>query len=85
LVFFPQIELDMVGMRAIQAIHPEGHPPGAAFEKTHPQPWKLVEDTVINHARERDNQRQRMAEAVESENGRNKTEAEEFYMRLILM
>ena len=56
-------------MRAVQAVHPECHPAGAAFEKTHAQTGKLVEHAVINHASERDDQRQRMAERVNRHEG----------------
>ena len=62
-------ELAEVVVRAIHAIHPESRPGSAALEKTDPQPRKLVEDAMIDHARERDDQRKRVAHAVDRHEG----------------
>src|SRR5687768_5204760 len=60
-VFSAQVKLEMIGVRAIQAVHPERYPTGTAFQETHAQTRKLIEHAVINHTRKCNDERQRMA------------------------
>src|SRR6185436_16026285 len=51
-------------VRAIESIHHERHPGGAAFEKRDTQIGKLVEDTVGEHGRGLNHQTERMSQGV---------------------
>src|ERR1041384_5662509 len=68
-IFAAQVKLDVVGMRAVQTIHPDGHPSSASFEKSHAQLWKSIEHPMINHPGKGNDQRERVAERVNRHKG----------------
>src|SRR5688572_16997262 len=59
------IQLAEIVMRTIHSVHPESRPGRAPFKETDSQPRKFIEYPVIDHTRERDDQRKRMTEAMD--------------------